>query len=118
MDFDNLAVHLSLDETAVLKSGEGSLRAHLDELDLTGSVHYDPDPEDEVLPTTIVAKARGLGIVADQLVIAGHTLSASLTIASVEHFGLGFDQLRPTKMELALKTINIRDLIYDLQVIS
>ena len=118
LDFDNFAVHLSLDETAVLKSGEGSLRAHLDELDSAGSLHFDPDPEDEVRPTALTATARGLGIVADKLAIAGHVLSAGLTIASVENFRLGFDQLRPANMTLALKNISISDVNYDLEVTS
>lgn len=118
LDFDNFAVHLSLDETAVLKSGKGSLRAHLDELDLAGSLHFDPDPEDETRPTALTATATGLGIVADNLAISGHVLSAGLTIASVANFHLGFDQLRPTSMTLALKNISIRDVNYDLEVSS
>ncbi len=118
LDFDNLAMHLSLDETAVLKSGDGSLRAHIDELDLSGSVHFDPDPEDEVRPTVVRGKAVGLGTVADKLTVSGHSLSAHLTIASVESFSMGFDQLRPTKMELALKNISISDVNYDLQALS
>jgi hypothetical protein len=118
LDFDNFAVHLSFDETAVLESGEGSLRAHIDELDLAGSLHFDPDPEDEVRPTALTATATGLGTVADNLTISGHALSGSLTIASVENFSLGFDELRPTKMQMALKNITVSDVNYDLQVMS
>jgi hypothetical protein len=113
LDFDNIAVHLSLDETAVLTSGQGSLRAHIDELDLAGSLHFDPDPEDEVRPTMLGAKATGLGTVADKLDISGHALSARLTIGSVESFELGFDELRPTTMKFALKNISIGDVDYD-----
>ncbi len=118
LDFDNFAVHLSLDETAVLASGQGSLRAHIDELDLAGSLHFDPDPEDGVRPTTLTGTATGLGTIADNLVISGHTLSGFLTIARVEKFSLGFDELRPTKMQLALKNISIKDLNYDLQAMT
>jgi hypothetical protein len=116
LDFDNFAVHLSIDETAILKSGHGSLRAHLDELDLEGSLRYDPDPEDERRPTVLTATATGLGTVADKLAIAGHVVSGSLTIASVERFRLGFDELKPTNMTLALKNISISDVNYDLEV--
>lgn len=118
LDFDNIAVHLSLDETAVLKSGEGSLRAHIDQLDLAGSLHFDPDPEDELRPTSLGATATGLGTVADDLAIVGHKLSARLTVGSVESFSLAFDELRPTKLELALKNISISGVDYDLDSIS
>jgi hypothetical protein len=114
LDFDNIAVNLSLDETAVLQSGEGSLRAHVDELALSGSLHFDPDPEDRVLPTTLSLTAKGLGTVARGLVIAGHRLSAGITVGSVESFRLGFDELKPTSLHAALKNLSVSGVDYDL----
>lgn len=118
LDFDGIAVHLSLDETGVLASGNGSLRAHVDELDLAGCLHYDPDPEFAVRPTSLGAKAVGLGTVADNLLVAGHLLSARPSIGSVESFQLDFEQLQPTNLRVALKNIRIGSVCYDLNQVS
>tara|TARA_R110002096_G_scaffold361075_1_gene554073 strand:+ start:11464 stop:12987 length:1524 start_codon:yes stop_codon:yes gene_type:complete len=114
LDFDNIAINLSLDETAVLQSGEGSLRAHVDELALKGSLHYDPDPEDLVMPTTLSLTAKGLGTVARDLVVAGHKFSAGITVGSVESFKMGFDELAPKSLNAALKNLSVRGVDYDL----
>lgn len=114
LDFDNIAVNLSLDETAVLQSGEGSLRAHVDELALVGSLHFDPDPDDVVVPTTLSLTAKGLGTVARGLVVAGHKLSAGISVGSVESFQLGFDELKPKSLSAALKNLSVSGVDYDL----
>ncbi len=112
--FDNIAINLSLDETAVLQSGEGSLRAHIDELALTGSLHFDPDPDDVVMPTTLSLTANGLGTVARGLVVGGHKLSAGFTVGRVESFQLGFDELKPKSLAAALKNVSVSGVDYDL----
>ncbi len=114
LDFDSIAVHLSLDETALLKSGEGSLRVHIDALDLAGSLHFDPDPEDEVLLTALAAKAKGLGTVAQNLRIGNQKLSGCLQIGAVDQFQLGLDEVRPTHLRLALKNIALSQFVFDL----
>lgn len=110
LDFDGIAVHLSLDETAVLKSGEGSLRAHVDDLDLAGSIHFDPDEEDKVSMTALAAKAKGLGLVASKLSVGLNELSGVLDIGSMERFQLGMDELRPTNLNIALKNFALSGL--------
>lgn len=108
--FDGISVHLSLDETAVLKSGEGSLRAHVDDLDLAGSLLFAPDPDDEVSMTALAAKAKGLGLVARKLSVGHHELSGVLEIGSMERFQLGMDELRPTNLNIALKNFALSGL--------
>ncbi len=114
LDFDGISIHLSLDETAVLKSGEGGLRAHIDDLDLAGSLHFDPDPEDEVSMTALAAKAKGLGLVASKLRVGKNELSGALVIGSMERFQLGMDELRPTNLNIALKNIALSGLHFRL----
>jgi len=114
LNFDNINVNLSLDETAVLSSGEGSMRAHVDELAVAGSLHFDPDPEDEVAPTSLALTAKGLGTVAQDLVVAGHNLSAGLSVGSVESFRLEFDELRPTTLDAALKNVSVHGVDFSL----
>ncbi len=114
LDFDNIAVGLSLDETAILKSGEGSLRGHVDELALAGCLHFDPDPEDPVLPTSLGMTAKGLGVVARNLVVAGHALSAGLLVGSLESAQLEFDELRPKSLVATLKNISVSNLDFNL----
>ncbi len=116
LDFDNIAVHLSLDETAVLSSGEGSLRAHIDELDLAGSLHFHPDFDDEVKPTVLGAVGKGLGTVASKLIVFGHELSARLTIGRLESLEIAFHELRPKTFGLALKNVAIQDVDFDLEL--
>ncbi|MCP4444253.1 MAG: hypothetical protein GY811_02760 [Myxococcales bacterium] len=115
LDFDNISVNLSLDETAVLKSGDGDLRAHVDELQMVGSLHFDPDPEDVVQPTMLAVTAKGLGTVAQNLVIAGHQLTAGITVGSVESFRLDFNELRPKSLSAALKNLSVNDVDFDLE---
>lgn len=118
LDFDNISVGLSLDETAVLKSGQGSLRAHIDEIQLAGSLHFDPDDDEDVVPTALSAKAKGLGTVAEGLLVRGHLLNARLDIGSLESFRLGFDQLRPTKLDFALKNSSLSRVRFGLDSVS
>ncbi len=114
LNFDNIAVGLSLDETAILKSGEGGLRGHVDELALAGCLHFDPDPDDPVLPTSLGMTAKGLGVVAHNLVVAGHPLSAGFEVGSVESAQLEFDELHPKSLAATFKNISVSSVDLDL----
>lgn len=116
--FDNIAIHMTLDETAVLTSGDGSLRAHIDELDLVGSLHHEADADAEAAPTVLGAVGKGLGTVANELIVFGHSLSARLTIGRLERLEVGFAGLKPTTLGVALKNVAISDVNFDLQSVD
>jgi len=110
LDFDKINLSLCLDETAVLRSEPGSLRAHADALCATGQIHYDPDPDEDVLPTVLAINGKGLGCVAETLQVMGHNLSAAMVIGQVEGCELCFDELAPKSLQAQLKNITVSSL--------
>lgn len=110
IDFDDVAIHLSIDDAPVLSSGDGSLRTSLDELEVTGNLHV--QPEAEHAPAALSLTAHGLTAVARDLELGGVTLaSGELRVGAIESATLTFDGLKPQRLEIRLRNLGLSDLV-------
>lgn len=113
LDFDNLAVGLSIDDAALLTSGTGSLRASVDQLGVSGNLHYIPNTEHE--ETSLALTAQRLTAVARELILGGKALhSAELRIGSIENATLTFEGLTPRRLEVTLRNVQLNNLALEL----